>query len=322
MKKLIVNITILMCVMLASCSGDDSVNIVSLNTFGTKFCRNDVVKVFVSAEVSDDTNVSYEWGCDGGSMTNPQGLFENVWQAPDKAGTYTIWCTVKCDGKKETRYSKMIVLDELFYSDFEKPYYGEGWSNTSMKMAFDANKGTNGAVKLTSSSSSGYFARAWNTVQIPFSTQVDYAVNTCSSDNNFVKIQIDFARVDNAMFYVTKVCFITYPKTGKWQATYTTSNIETGKTTDVVIGEGLDTANFKFKKDIFKTIAVSIDKNKKFIVYYDGKMYFENDALANVQGSYYVSCSGIGLDSKVVIFADNLFVYDNDTICTAELRER
>ena len=105
---------------------------------------------FVSAELSDDTDVSYEWGCDGGSMTNPQGLFENVWKAPNEAGTYEIWCTVKCGGKKETRRSKMTVLDELFYSNFETPYYNEGWSNASMTVAFDANKGTNGAVKLTS----------------------------------------------------------------------------------------------------------------------------------------------------------------------------
>ena len=63
MKKLVFNIAILICVIFTSCSDDDSVNIVSLNTFGTKFCRNDVVKVFVSAELSDDTDVSYEWGC-------------------------------------------------------------------------------------------------------------------------------------------------------------------------------------------------------------------------------------------------------------------
>ena len=144
-----------------SCSDNDSINIVSLNTFGTKFCRNDVVKVFVAVELSDDTNVSYEWGCDGGSMTNPQGLFENVWKAPNEAGTYEIWCTVKCGGKKETRRSKMIVLDELFYSNFETPYYNEGWSNASMTVAFDANKGTNGAVKLTSTKADGRFARSW-----------------------------------------------------------------------------------------------------------------------------------------------------------------
>ena len=51
MKKLVFNIAILICVIFTSCSDDDSVNIVSLNTFGTKFCRNDVVKVFVSASV-------------------------------------------------------------------------------------------------------------------------------------------------------------------------------------------------------------------------------------------------------------------------------
>ena len=49
MKKLVFNIAILICVIFTSCSDDDSVNIVSLNTFGTKFCRNDVVKVFVFA---------------------------------------------------------------------------------------------------------------------------------------------------------------------------------------------------------------------------------------------------------------------------------
>ena len=96
----------------------------------------------------------------------------------------------------------------------------------------------------------------------------------------------------------------------------------TGETADIIIDEGLDTANFKFKKDAFKTIAVSIDANRKFIVYYDGKKYFESNVLAGVQDQYYVSRSGFGLDNKVVIFADNLFVFDNGTICTAEPRER
>ena len=255
-------------------------------------------------------------------MTNPQGLFENAWKAPNEAGTYEIWCTVKCGGKKETRRSKMTVLDELFYSNFETPYYNEGWSNASMTVAFDANKGTNGAVKLTSTKADGRFARSWNNVSVPFSTQVDYAVNACPSDNNFAEIRIEFARINSATFYVTKVCFTTYPKTGVWKATYTTTNVTTGETEDIIIDEGTDTANFKFKKDAFKTIAVSIDANKKFIVYYDGKKYFESSALASVQDQYYVSRSGFGLDNKVVIFADNLFVFDNGTICTAEPRER
>ena len=51
MKKLVFNIAILICVIFTSCSDDDSVNIVSLNTFGTKFCRNDVVKVFLPNSV-------------------------------------------------------------------------------------------------------------------------------------------------------------------------------------------------------------------------------------------------------------------------------
>ena len=90
---------------------------------------------------------------------------------------------------------------------------------------------------------------------------MDYAVNACPSDNNFAEIRIEFARINNATFYVTKACFTTYPKTGAWKATYTTTNVTTGETTDITIDEGTDTANFKFKKDAFKTIAVSIDAN-------------------------------------------------------------
>lgn len=123
-------------------------------------------------------------------MTNPQGLFENVWKAPNEAGTYEIWCTVKCGGKKETRRSKMTVLDELFYSNFETPYYNEGWSNASMTVAFDANKGTNGAVKLTSTKADGRFARSWNNVLFLL-----HASGLCSKclniqDNNFAEIHV------------------------------------------------------------------------------------------------------------------------------------
>lgn len=52
------------------------------------------------------------------------------------------------------------------------------------------------------------------------------------------------------------------------------------------------------------------------------KSILKDNVLAGVQEQYYVSRSGFGLDNKVVIFADNLFVYDNGTICTSEPRER
>lgn len=39
-------------------------------------------------------------------MTNPQGLFENVWKAPRSLVFMKFGVTVKCGGKKETRRSK------------------------------------------------------------------------------------------------------------------------------------------------------------------------------------------------------------------------
>ena len=60
-------------------------------------------------------------------------------------------------------------------------------------------------------------------------------VNTCPADNNFVEIRIEFARINNATFYVTKACFTTYPKTGAWKVTYTTTNVSTGETEEHII---------------------------------------------------------------------------------------
>ena len=88
----------------------------------------------------------------------------------------------------------------------------------------------------------------------------------------------------------------------------TTTNVTTGETEDIIIDEGTDTANFKFKKDAFKTIAVSIDANKKFIIYYDGKKYFESSALASVQDQYYVSRSGSDWTTKS-LFLPIIYLY-------------
>lgn len=322
MKKIIFSIAWLLTIFLVSCSDDNAVNILSINSFGSKFCRNDAVKVFVSAELEDDSDVSYHWDCDGGTFTNPQGLFENIWKAPNEAGTYEIWCTVKSGKNKETRRTKMEVTDELFYSNFETPYYSEGWSNASMTLAFDATMGNNGAIKLTSSKADGRFARSWGSVPVPFSTQINYAVNTCPNDTCFVEVRFEFSRINSATNYVTQACFTTFPRTGKWEASYTTSDVSLGTTTKHTMGNGTDTGRFKFTKDVFNCIAVSIDKDKKFIVYHRGEKFFESTNLASVQEVYMVSRSGLGIENKVVLFADDLFVFDNGTICTAEPRVR
>lgn len=344
MKKILFYILMSVNILFVSCSDDASVNIISLNSFGTKFCRNDRVKVFVSAEVSDYTDVSYSWGCDGGTLTNPPGLFENVWQAPDEAGTYEVWCTVKCGGEKQTQRMKMVVTEEFFFSDFETPYYNEGYSNSNMTVKFDAKKGTNGAASLEAGGDDKdkddngkeilpFYPRFARNIesQFPFSFQLDYALADKMPDRSkdkskaeypeYVEVPIEFARMNGAMDYVSRIGFRIYPKTGVWEVVYLKEHLTTADTERQVVLTGTD-AQFKLAKDKFNTVAVSIDANKNFIVYHNGVKFCETAALASAQENYVISRTGLYMDEKIKMYTDNWYMFDNGTVCTAAPRER
>lgn len=344
MKKILFNILMLASVLLVSCSDDASVNIISLNSFGSKFCRNDRVKVFVSAEISDYTDVSYDWGCDGGTLTNPAGLFENVWQAPDKAGVYEVWCTVKCGGEKQTRRMKMVVTEEYFFSDFETPYYDEGYSNSNMTVKFDAQKGTNGAARLEAGGDNKdkddngneikpFYPRFARNMEctLPFSFQMDYALADKMPDRSkdkskaehpeYVEASMEFARLNSVMDYVSQVGFRIYPKTGVWEVVYLVKHLTTADTERKVVATGTD-AQFKLDKDKFNTVSVSIDADKNFIVYHNGVKFCETDALASAQENYVISRTGLYMDEFIKMYTDNWYMFDNGTVCTAAPRER
>lgn len=319
MRKVLFNLALLVSVLLVSCADNDGVNIISVNTFGSKVCRNDVVKVFVSVEVDDLADTSYEWGCDGGSFTNPPGLFENVWKAPDKAGTYEIWCTVKCGGSKQTRRAKMEVTEELYYTNFETPYYNEGFTTTNVTLAYDA---TTTAAKLTGSNdTNSALTRSWNNIAVPFSMQIDLAPNGGVNDTRFVALGMEFPRLNNAMNYVTKAQFKIYPQTGEWRATYTKLGIMYGEEQEVEMGSGSD-EKFKIDTNSFKRLAVSLDNNNKFIVYYEGEKCFESADLAAEQSTFVVSKTGVYLNKSLVVLIDNWFIFDNGTFCTATAIDR
>lgn len=115
---------ILLCAMFAmSCSDDHYAQIDSLSTNGDEFYCNQKVKLWMVVRSDDLMEVNYEWGCDGGRITQPQGLDENTWQAPNIPGTYSVWCKVTAGGKSETRYHTMLV-STYFFEKFEKLPFG------------------------------------------------------------------------------------------------------------------------------------------------------------------------------------------------------
>lgn len=322
MKKFLVSLLLLTGLFLTSCSDDGEVNIVSLNSFGSKFCKNDRVKVFVSAKTSGKDLPTYEWGCDGGTLTNPQGLFENVWQAPMEAGTYEIWVTVKCGDAKETRRSKMVVLDELFYSDFETPYYNEGYSNSKMKLEQD--KAT-GSLKVTSSGEKGILTRNWPStagVACPYSMQMKYKPSKFSGSNS-VDFKITFSAPENEspVKNLQEMNLTVEPLTGNYALTCNYFDNETLHS-EVLVAEEGNNAIFKSGNN-WKYVSLSVDEMNKVLVYCDGQKVIESNVLSQfVQSTYPVKGSGFGLSNKAVLLVDDLTVLDNGEICTAAERVR
>lgn len=320
MKKLIMNILLLSGVLLTSCGDDGDVKIVSLNTFGNKVCMNDRVKVFVSAETGGDEAPTYEWGCSAGFMTNPQGLFENVWQAPKTPGEYEIWVTVKCGGAKETRRAKMTVLDELFYSDFETPYYNEGYSNSSMTLAQDSKTGS---LKLTASKDKGVFQRNWNdeTIVPPYSMQMRYNPQTFK-DGNSIDFRIAFSSVSEGTKDIRNINFSIEPLTGSTYIYSQYFNKETGNI-ELLEVSGKVINDFKFTKK-WKYVSVSLDASNNLLVYLDGVKIVESTFLKTYfpQNSYPIKGSGIALSNKAVVLVDDMTVITNGEICNATERIR
>ncbi|HET9570745.1 MAG TPA: hypothetical protein VFP20_04995 [Bacteroidales bacterium] len=316
MKKTIFSTLFLLLLVLSSCSNDNgSVKIISLNTFGNKVCLNDNVKVFVSAQVDDIMATKYTWECTGGTFTNPAGLFENVWKAPNTPGEYELSVTVESNGVKETRKAKITVLDEYFYSNFETPYYSEGYSNTSMSLA----QQTDGSMMLTASADNGRWLRNWNdtTLYPPYSMQLKYKMKTVKS-GNYVKFRYNFARVVGAANYATTLDLITIPSTGAWSISLDSYDLATGAPQTTVLYTG--TTNAALKATAWTQVAMSIDADLNLTVYCNGTQLCNINnlkTLADTKGyKYNLASSGMSLIKSVVLYVDDLFIYNNGTICT------
>ena len=94
---------------LTGCSDDSFIEIDSLSSDGDEFFCNQKVKIWMNVHSSDLWNTDYEWSADGGILTQPQGLDEMTWKAPNVPGTYTIRCKVTVGGKTDIREKKMYV---------------------------------------------------------------------------------------------------------------------------------------------------------------------------------------------------------------------
>ncbi|MBD5284853.1 MAG: hypothetical protein HDS29_01065 [Bacteroides sp.] len=322
MKKNILYI-LMMVVMLASCKDDGEVTIHSLNTFGNKVSRNDKVKVFVSVETSDELETTYSWGCDGGNFTNYDGLFQNVWVAPNEPGEYELWVTVKCDGKKETRRAKMTVTDELYFRDFETPYYNDGYTANSMTVAQ-----SNGTARLTSSNANGRWRIVWinklaEDVKIPHSQQITYKWDTVDKTNDQFRQRFKFNNTNKDYVYLDYVQFETRFTTGEGAWTIQAYNSNRGGTVSTTVA--VPGTPVKLAKNVNAIGAMSIDANWNAYYYVDGQLISQidlNPILANLGVTNYTNVtvqeSMVSMANKLRVYLDDWCNLDNGTILTGE----
>lgn len=175
---------------LASCGDDDFIEIDSLSADGDEFYCNQKVKVWMCVRSSDLWHTDYQWSCDGGTLTQPQGLNEMTWKAPDTPGIYTITCKATVGGKSETRQHKMYV-SSYYFDKFEKAAHSftlQSGNKNALKKESNGNQYLQ--VQVNSASEVRRYVRRVfgdNTLHIPFSTRLKIGFDSNVPNTQMVK---------------------------------------------------------------------------------------------------------------------------------------
>lgn len=166
-----------LCIVFAtSCTDENYVHIDSLSTAGDEFYCNQKIKMWMVVRSNDLMEVDYEWSCDGGRITQPQGLDENTWQAPNVPGIYTVSCKVTAGGKSEVRTHSMYV-SSYYFEKFEKlPFSFSAQSESTIAYKTETVNGVlNGYAEFNGKSTTNayrYLNKSFNDseLKLPFST--------------------------------------------------------------------------------------------------------------------------------------------------------
>lgn len=351
MKNKILNLfTLLLLALMVGCNNDKgSVDILSVNTFGNRVCRGDKVRVFVSASVSGpvDMVAKYTWTCTGGELTNPQGLFENLWVAPKEPGVYEITVNIDANGTKKSAKTKITVADEYYYTNFETTYFAEGNSLSSLTLAQQTSGKNVGTVLATSTNNNGRYTRNWNDPAFvaPFSMQMSVNVDkynaTSGNTTNYVAFrylfnkQADYASVDE---YATQLDFKYFVNTGNIQcflSTYSNSQRTTltynisATGTLVATAQTITPASSVLKGKGVKKVAFSMNADKSVSAYCNGVKIIESSLFAtdptvaaknfvySIQATQ-LCLSGGSSSNTITAYLDDYVVLDNGTILTGE----
>jgi hypothetical protein len=292
MKNYIYLFLFLQAALFSACKKDDlAVNIDTVSKNGSEFFQGQKVQVWVGAEVNDLPNTSFNWECDAGSFSGPSGLFQTVWVAPRKSGEFTVSCTVSCNGKSQTRSTKMTV-GAYFFDKF-------GIASTNFTVSNFTATYANGEVLLVGSKAStrGSFRREFGDTALfnPFTYKADMAwrvkYKNATSSMYYRLLFNKPTRYDGSKVkqYIREIRLEIWPTATGTTPNYTLSyevfsseysvstftTIDTGTKPQFVFADGSKAVD----KKGMRPIAISVTADYKINVSLDGASVLSNDAV-------------------------------------------
>jgi len=306
----------IMAMAAVSCSDEEYLEIDSLSADGDEFFCNQKVKVWMCVHSSDLWHTTYEWSCDGGSLTQPQGLNEMTWKAPNIPGVYTITCKATVGGESQVRSHKMNV-SSYYFEKFEKSSHSFSLQKSNTN-ALKKEKNGNQYLQIRVNSSSEvkrYVRREFGDDNLctPFSTRMKLGFDQNVPNTQRVKVgstdepaMLEYrwnmrSDLSNENSYISQIRMLWYPSvpadgypavpeeglTLENTADYNVRLIVqyTGadgkKTTynEYRKVEGLNT----FKVAEYKTVSMSVDENERLLVYVAGDEVLTSNILSNAR---------------------------------------
>jgi hypothetical protein len=350
MQNMTKYIAILLIALLFACSDEDpTVEIDSLSALGDEFFYRQKVKVWMAVKTNDLPAARYTWTCDGGTLTQPQSLDENTWQAPRAPGVYNVTCTVDVNGVKQSRSHEMFV--SVFYFDkFERTPHTFTGNNSSVVLVKDALSGTSHLEARVSSTTAtrGYVQRAFDDLELhaPFSSQAQVG---WISNFPAKEIKIGAITAENTLYYewtlnrdpdaqdnlfIENIRFEWYPvgksnglpkfNTVPWNGTliYTVRNVTTN--TSVPFNVYINHPALTFAQNQNKKVSLSVDASYLVHVFVDGVEVLNSNAIQqwrttnNSKDDIYINQWRINYVSNTgqtpLIYVDNATAVEDGTI--------
>ena len=309
----------------ASCGDDDFIEIDSLSTDGDEFYCNQKVKVWMCVRSSDLWHTNYEWSCDAGSLTQPQGLNEMTWKAPSTPGTYTITCRASIGGESQVRSHKMYV-SSYYFDKFEKTPHSlslQGSTTGTLKKESNGNQYLQAKVN-SAAEVNRYLRRAFgdNTLYTPFSTRMKLGFDSNVPNMQEIvvgkktgKATLEYrwnlrSDASNNGSYINQIRLIWYPgklKSGEVYPAVPNEELTMEGTTDYNVQlivqytsaagkkityneyHNLNTMN-TFTTKLYQTVSMSVDENEAIIVHVAGQEVLKSNILKDARTEN--SCEG------------------------------